>query len=109
MSSKNDEKLLKKKYPMATLLKIVTTATLSCFVTGYNIGVTNSSLLNVEIYLDSSLSLTVFSSIHGAIFALGGTIGSLISGKMANYYGRRKGMMILCFLTFGTCGIVMDN
>jgi MFS family permease len=100
--------LLKKKYPMPTLLKIVATATLSCFVSGYNIGVTNSSLDNVEKFLGSNISSTVFSAIQGAIFALGGTIGSLSSGKLANYYGRRKGMMILCFLTFLTCGIVIN-
>ena len=106
MSEKVEAKLLNKNYPTTVLLKIVATATLSCFVSGYNIGVTNSSLPNVYDYLDSSLSLTVFSSIDGAIFALGGTIGSLTSGKIANRYGRRKGTMILCFLTFLTCGIV---
>ena len=100
--------LVKKKYPFSTLFKIVATATLSCFVCGYNIGVTNSSLDNVEKFLGSSISSTAFSAIQGAIFALGGTVGSLSSGKLANHYGRRKGMMILCFLTFLTCGIVID-
>jgi MFS family permease len=90
---------------MSTLVKIVTTVTLSCFVTGYNIGVSNLSLANVA-YDTSTLDETTFSAIHGALFPIGGTIGSLIAGKLANSYGRRNGMRILCLMIFFSCGLV---
>ena len=105
MSQSDSNSLIRPKYSTATLFKIVFTTTLSCFVSGYNIGVSNLSMPSV-VYEIGTLDSTTFSSIHGAIFPIGAAIGSVLAGKLANRYGRRNSMRMICLLIFLSSGLV---
>lgn len=107
MSTSDANSLIKLNYSKWNLFKIVFTATLSCFVSGYNIGVSNLSTPSV-VYEISTVDQTTFSAIHGAVFPIGATIGSVLAGKVANRYGRRFGMRMLCLLIFLSSGLVIS-
>lgn len=95
--------LLQQKYDFAHVLKLTLVATISCFLTGYNIGVVNSSLDNVAETLNWGDLKSTYISLCNALFAVGGTIGSMVSGKLANKYGRRKGMIICDYVSILSC------
>ena len=105
MSESDLNSLIRSKYSTSTLFKIVFTTTLSCFVSGYNIGVSNLSMSSVA-YEISTISEVNFSAIHGAIFPIGATFGSVLAGKLANRYGRRNAMRMICLLIFLSSGLV---
>lgn len=95
-----------KNYNTSVVVRLVINATLSCFLTGYNIGVTNSSLENVSEAVGWSGGYNTFSAICNGVFPGGAVIGSILSGKIANKYGRRKGMIYTALLCIISSGIV---
>jgi MFS transporter, SP family, sugar:H+ symporter len=83
---------------MSSCFALILSVTLISFITGYNVGVGNSSLENVENMIDWSESLQLFLSVANSIFASGATIGSVFAGKIANKYGRRNAMIFMDLL-----------
>jgi MFS family permease len=95
-------------YSMSSLSALILSVALSSFLTGYNIGVGNSSLGNVKNTIDWNESLQIFLSVANSIFASGATIGSVFAGKIANKYGRRNAMILVDFLCIISSGIVIN-
>ena len=94
------------KYNKGFVVKLCLLATMNCFLCGYNIGVLNASIYNVAYTLGWSES--TLASVCNAIFAFGATVGSVIAGKIANKYGRIKGMMLVDVISIlGCCFVII--
>ena len=103
------DNLVAKPYNSGYIFRITLVATISCFLTGYNIGVVNSSLDNVAKTLDWGSLKSTLISLSNAVFALGGAVGSAISGKISNKLGRRKGIMITDLVSILSCTCVLST
>nr|CAB3266206.1 solute carrier family 2, facilitated glucose transporter member 1-like [Phallusia mammillata] len=77
----------------------------SSFQFGYNTGVINAPELIIEQFYNqtyliryhkyiSATNLKVLWALTVSIFAVGGMFGSFLAGYMANYFGRRKSLLI---------------
>jgi MFS family permease len=98
-----DEDIVIKDYSPSVVWKLVLTATISCFLSGFYIGEFNSSQSNVAETLGWGDLKDYLIPISNSLFALGGAIGSAIAGKISNKYGRRQGMIINAVISIIAC------
>ena len=96
---------INREYNKCVGVKLCLLATINCFLCGYNIGVLNSSILNLAHTLGWSESN--LASVCNALLAFGAIIGSAIAGKVANKYGRIKGMMLVDIISILSCCFVI--
>ena len=98
---------MENEYNKGVLIKLVFTATISCFLTGFNIGVFKSSQINISETLKWGGDKDFYASASNFAFAMGGAVGSALAGKLANKKGRRSGMMITALINIVACGTVI--
>lgn len=81
------------------LVKLTLLITLSNFVMGilnlgYEIGTCNTTEKHISKYISWPGYEYIYIAISSTLMCLGAAIGSLLTGKLANYYGRRKIIII---------------
>lgn len=94
-----------KKYNLKYLIGVVVTATLSCFVTGYEMGVFNTCQRNVAHTLNWGDKTDTYISINNAVMPIGGILGSLLAGPISNKLGRKIANVITAFTFIVACGL----
>ncbi|CAG9330102.1 unnamed protein product [Blepharisma stoltei] len=96
------EDLLPKSFNSKIVWKLTLNATIGSFLFGYNIGVFNSNQENIAATLGWGDNKDLYISTMAATLPLGGLVGSLYAGSLANKVGCRKALMITDFINI--CG-----
>lgn len=86
-------------FSQSFLIKIALLVTLSNFVMGifylgYEIGTCNTTEKHLAHYQGWIHYKTIFVTISSTLMCLGAAFGALLTGKLTNYYGRRKAIII---------------
>ncbi|XP_010545516.1 PREDICTED: putative sugar transporter ERD6-like 13 [Tarenaya hassleriana] len=93
-----------------TLVLLLSTFTALCSTFSYGIAAGFTSPVQTGMMSGLNLSLAEF-SFFGSVLTIGGLIGALLSGKLADLFGRRGGLLfsnILCFIGWITIAFSKD-
>lgn len=99
------EQIIKRNYNLKYLIGVILTASLGSFVSGYEMGVFNTSQRNVAKTLNWGSQADTYISIINAIFPIGTLSGCLLAGPVSNKLGRKLGNLLTAFTYILGCGI----
>lgn len=95
------------KYSPGKVWKLALHIVLGGFMFCYTLGVFNTCSDNVSASLNWGDMKSTFVTVFSTIVPVGVLIGSMVAGKMMNYYGRRKSMMMTDILMMISSGITV--